>query len=160
MTRETQAKIATVAVLAVALGVVAFRKTGVGGLIPNVTRTTDATPQDTIYSMLDAARIGDVEKYLASYTGQMAESLRQSSAESKDFSGYLRESNSELRGIAVMEPEQLSSNEVKTRVEYVFQDRNEVQLFFLEKSPTGWRISRVETAERIKTTIPYGTPVR
>ena len=39
-------------------------------------------PQDAIYVMLDAARAGDVRKYLAAYTGQMEASLKQAVSES------------------------------------------------------------------------------
>ncbi len=80
-----------------------------------------------------------------------------------------------LRAAAIPEPELLERAatyqiggwttteapfEVKVKVEYVFQDRNEVQWMYLEKSGNSWRIARVDTAERIQTLVPYGTPVR
>ncbi len=46
------------------------------------------------------------------------------------------------------------------RVEYVYQDRNEAQSMYLEKLSGAWKIARVEAAERVKTLIPYGTPVQ
>ena len=46
------------------------------------------------------------------------------------------------------------------RVEYVYQDRNEAQMMFLEKAQGGWRIARVDGTERVKTLVPYGTPVQ
>jgi hypothetical protein len=110
--------------------------------------------------MLDAARAGDVKKYLASYTGEMEQSLERARSESADFAKYLRDSNAALKGIAVTEPETLSDREVKARVEYVYQDRNEVQYFYLQKLRDGWKISRVDSAERVKTLVPYGTPVK
>jgi hypothetical protein len=45
-------------------------------------------------------------------------------------------------------------------VEYVYQDRNETQFFLVEKTGRGWKITHVEPAERVKTVIPYGTPVQ
>ncbi len=39
-------------------------------------------------------------------------------------------------------------------------DLNEAQFFFLSKTAAGWKIARVETSERVKTIIPYGTPVQ
>ncbi len=110
--------------------------------------------------MLDAARDGNVSKYLTWYTGEMETSLKQAIAESPDFSKYLKDSNAAIKGVAIADPQQLSDREVKARVEYVFQDRNEVQTMYLEKTPQGWRISRVESAERVKTLVPYGTPVK
>ena len=62
--------------------------------------------------------------------------------------------------MALQEPQALTDREVKVRVEYVYQDRNEVQQMYLEKSGNNWKITRVDSAERIKTLVPYGTPVR
>ncbi len=128
--------------------------------LDGLTQRAEATPQDAIYAMLDAARTGDVKKYMANYTGQMEQSLQRAKSDSADFAKYLRDSNAALKGIAVMEPQSLSDREVKARVEYVYEDRNEVQFFYLEKSRDGWKISRVESAERVKTLVPYGTPVQ
>ena len=110
--------------------------------------------------MLDAARNGDVKRYMASYTGQMAQSLERARSESQDFAAYLRDSNAPLKGIAVMDPQPQSEREVTVRVEYVYQDRNEAQFFYLEKMGSNWKIARVETAERVRTIVPYGTPVQ
>ena len=158
MKKERKAQILTVAVLAAACGAVAIRQAGWKPPRP----AAPATPQEAIYAMLDAAREGDVRKYLGAYTGRMAASLRQAVAESTErgFSKYLRESNEAVKGIAVLEPEVLTDGEVRVRVEYVYQDRNEVQRRSLEKTPAGWKIARVDSAERIKTLVPYGTPVQ
>jgi hypothetical protein len=122
----------------------------------------DPTPQDAIYGMLDAARAGDVKAYLASYTGQMATSLGQSLSERtpEAFAKYLQESNAAIKGVAISEPQALTDREMKVRVEYVYQDRNEAQTMYLEKTGTGWKIARVDGAERVKTLVPYGTPVQ
>jgi hypothetical protein len=59
-----------------------------------------------------------------------------------------------------MEPQPQPEGGVKVRVEYIYQDRNEAQVFFVRKTAEGWKISGVEPAERVKTIIPYGTPVQ
>ena len=142
--------------LACALGVVIVRRGR-----PGITSAAkDATAQDAVYAMLDAAREGNVSKYLASYSGEMQTSLKQAIAESADFSKYLKDSNAAIKGVAIMEPEPVSASEVRARVEYVFQDRNEIQFMFLDKTAGGWKIVRVDSAERVKTLVPYGTPVR
>ena len=89
-------------------------------------------------------------------------SLRQAIAESTEegFAKYLRDGNSPIKGIAITEPEKLTDREVKVRVEYVFQDRNEVQHMYLERTGGDWLITRVDSARRIKTLVPYGTPVQ
>jgi hypothetical protein len=73
---------------------------------------------------------------------------------------YLKDMNSPIKGVALNDPAPISEREVKVRVEYVFQDRNEVQIFYLEKAGADWKITRMENSERVKTLVPYGTPVQ
>ena len=112
--------------------------------------------------MLDAAREGNPRKYLAAHTGQMEAALKQAIAEKGEaaFAAYLKQFNAPIKGIAILEPQVLTDREVKLRVEYVYQDRNEAQIMYLEKVSGAWRIARVESTERVKTLIPYGTPVQ
>ena len=170
MTADKKARVVTAVVLAGALAVVLGQKYGwrmpsvkVSDLTPRpAAPKADPTPQDAIYAMLDAARLGDVKTYLASYTGQMEASLRQAIAETTEpaFAKYLKDQNASIKGIAIAEPQTLTDREVKVRVEYVYQDRNEAQLMYLEKNPGGWKIARVDGTERVKTLVPYGTPVQ
>jgi hypothetical protein len=154
MTKQRLASILTIAILAAALAVILARKN-------TRIQPADASPEDAIYAMLDAAKKGDVPRYLAAYSGPMEASLKQSIAESTTtaFSQYLIDTNSALKGVAVTAPESPTAREAKVRVEYVYQDRNEIQFMYLEKLPT-WKITRVESAQRVKTLVPYGTPVR
>jgi hypothetical protein len=169
MTNERKTQIVTIVVLAAAFGVVLAQKTGwnfsgvkMAEMVQSPAPKAEPSPQDAIYAMLDAARIGDVKAYLASYTGQMDAALKQSLAETTEpgFAKYLKDSNAAVKGIAISEPQPLTDREVKVRVEYVYQDRNEAQLMYLEKGPAGWKIARVDGAERVKTLVPYGTPVQ
>jgi hypothetical protein len=169
MTKERKTQIVTVAVLAAAFGVVLAQKTGwkfsdvkVADMVQRPAVKAELSPQDAIYAMLDAARAGDVKAYLVSYTGQMDSALKQSLAETTEagFAKYLKDSNAAVKGIAISEPQTLTDREVKVRVEYVYQDRNEAQTMYLEKSSAGWKIARVDGAERVKTLVPYGTPVQ
>ena len=91
----------------------------------------------------------------------MEASLRRAAAEIGEarLLKSLQEKNAPVKGIAILEPERLSEREVKARVEYVFADRNEVQIVYLEKAGERWKIARVEGAQRIETLVPYGTPV-
>ena len=159
MSKRRKAQILTCLILGTAFGAVIFKKGNLMASVAGFAQRKEATPQDAIYAMLDAARTGNVSKYLASYTGPMQQSLQQARSESPDFAKYLRESNASIKGVAVMDAEQVTDREVKTRVEYVFQDRTEVQFFYLEKMSNNWKIARVDSAARIKTLIPYGTPV-
>jgi hypothetical protein len=88
--------------------------------------------------------------------------LREAARESteKRFAEYLQDSNLTIKGVAVSEPQQVSETVVNVRVEYVYQDRNEAQYLRLEKTNGGWKIAGVDGAERVKTLVPYGTPVK
>lgn len=130
---------------------------GLGALVisrrPAATVTAPGTgPQDAIYAMFEAGRAGDVDKYLEHYAGPLGDSLRQSVT-----SAYLRERNEPVKGIAVNEPQQVTEREVTLRVELVYQDRNEAQTYYLEKQGAAWKIVRLDTAERVKTLVPYGS---
>jgi hypothetical protein len=167
VTRERKARYLTLAVIG---GVVVFLAgqragwklpAGAAALRP-AEPARPPEPRDTIYQMLDAARAGDTGAYLRCFSGQMAETLRQSLAEmgERGFVQYLANTNKEIKGVALSEPVALTDREVRVRVEYVYQDRNEVQQMYLEKLDDGWRIARMDGAERIKTLVPYGTPVQ
>ncbi len=157
MNRDRIAKAATIVVVIVLLGAVVIRRSGV-----RLASRPDPAPQDAIYQMLEAARAGNTAAYLARYTGQMRSALNQTIAEKGEagFKSYLQSSNAEIKGLAVFGPKQVSDNEVAVRVEYVYRERNEVQVFYLVKTAGIWKISRVDNTERIKTLVPYGTPVQ
>ncbi len=168
MTKDVKAKVVTAVVIAVVVIAVAVKRTGWkpsdGISTPPILSSEpdkQAEPRDTIYAMLDAARDGDVEAYIACYTGEMARQLEQSTAEmTRDgFAKYLQDRNREIKGIAINEPEQASSDRVRVRVEYVYQDRNEAQFFYLEKDGSDWMITGADATQRVPTLVPYGTPV-
>lgn len=155
MKRNAQA--ITIAVLVAVAAAVLGRQWGWSPSRPPAGRT----PQDAVYSMLDAAREGDVGAYLDSYSGRLRAELEQGVREQgkRQFGEYLRTANAAIKGIAINEPEPMPEGRVKARVEYVYQDRNEVQWMYLEQVDGRWRIGRVEAAQRIPTVVPYGTPV-
>lgn len=147
-----------------------FAPGDVGGAVSDVVSNASGpplekalpSPQDAIYGMLDAARAGDVRAYMGYFTGQMTTLLEQSLAENGEakFAEYLKRTNAPIKGIAITEPERLTGREVKARVEYVYADRNEVQVMFVVEVSGEWKIARLEETERVKTLVPYGTPVR
>lgn len=150
MTSAARARLITaVALVALGLFVVARPR---GSVV-----TPGSTPQETIYAMLEAARQGDAAAWLNYYTGALGESLRRSAAEQGEarFAQALREANAPIKGIAVSD---LSA--AKLRVEFVYADRNEAQVFHLEKEGGRWKIARLEAAERVQTLVPYGSPVQ
>jgi hypothetical protein len=167
MKRERLATILTAGVLAVALGITVAKSRGWTladvrpAAIAQSFRPKVIAPEDALYSMLDAAKAGDVNAYLGCYTGHMKELLQQSATEATadKFKSYLQTSNASIQGVALSPPENVSDSQVKVRVEYVYRDRNEVQFVYMKKEPPTWRIYQVDGAERIKTLVPYGSPV-
>lgn len=160
MTTQRTAQVVTIAILALVVAILVIRQSGWSPSFRTGPKR-EPTPQDAIYAMLDAAREGDVDEYMKAYTGQMRASLEQTIAEKtkRGFADYLRESNAQIKGIAITEPEKLTPTEVRARVEYVFQDRNEVQLMYLQRVEARWLITRVDATRRVPTLVPYGTPV-
>jgi hypothetical protein len=111
--------------------------------------------------MVDAARAGDPARYLECYTGELEPRLRRDFQEmgpvrSRD---YLLDAQRQLKGVAVRSPRLSSPVEAQIPVEYVYEDRNEVQQVYVKRVDGRWRIDRVDGAERIRTLVPYGTPV-
>lgn len=155
MTRERKAQILAVLALGAALGAAAYRNQKAPEATPGV------EPKDAIYAAFDAGRQGKVGEYIEAHGGAMETALRKSLAESGEsgFSAYLKQTYAPIQGLALQEPQPVSDREVKVRVEFVFADRNEAQWMSLEKGNGRWKICRVDSAERVPTLVPYGTPV-
>jgi hypothetical protein len=118
-------------------------------------------PQTVVYSMLDAARSGDMKRYLACYAGPMRATLQHTAAETTEsvFAGQLRMSYAEIKGVAVSGAE-MSGSTARVRVEYVFPDRTAVQEFQLKSGPDGWQIVGSGGEERVSMPVPFGSVVR
>jgi hypothetical protein len=156
MTKSRAAQLLTLAVLIGVVGIGVFRVKSLRRASP------EQTPQDAVYAMLNAARSGEVKTYLSSFAGPLEAALRQARSETTEtaFAKYLRDSNAEIKGVAVSDPEKITDIEIRVRVEYVYQDRNEQQTMYLRTGSSGWKIFRTDADERVKTLIPYGTPLR
>jgi hypothetical protein len=133
---------------------------------PQPTQTSDSTPrpQEQIFStMFDAAKVGDVQAYLNCFTGDLRTRLQKTVEEvgQAKFADYLKRTSSEPKAfvVRVSEIEAVSANEYKVPLEYVYADRNEVQIHRVTKVGSDWKISGVEQTQRIRTLIPYGTEV-
>jgi hypothetical protein len=161
MKRNPRAQVLAVAVLLGALGVGGARKAGwfEGGAAPAA--TTEDAISATIYATMNAARAGNVSRYLAGYTGPMRVALQRTVDDSgrAAFARYLQSSDAGVKGLAVR-VESSGEREAKAWVEYVYQERNDVQVVYLRKERGAWRIARTEGDQPVKAAIPYGTPVR
>jgi hypothetical protein len=120
-----------------------------------------ATPEDAVYNMLDAARCGNTRAYLNDFTNpirrQIDSTLRETTKDK--FSSYLAQQNSAFESVALSTTDQPNDHEAQIKVEYVFNNRNEVQYMHLVKLGRVWKIADVNGSEQIKTLIPFGTEV-
>jgi hypothetical protein len=148
------AQFLTLALLAAIVGLIVYKKRPAPAPV-------ESGPESAIWRMVDASRAADPEKYLACYSGEMERQLRQNYREmgAERFQEYLAGTHRQIKGIAVSPPQMSSAGEGRIAVEYVYQDRNEVQQVVVRREGGQWKIVQVESAERIKTLVPYGTPV-
>jgi hypothetical protein len=118
-------------------------------------------PEDTVYGMLDAARSGNTARYIDSFSGSLQQQIQQTIRESgkAQFSTYLTNQSARFQSVAVSISDQRSDREAQMRVEYVYTNRNEVQLFHLAKQAEGWKITGISSTDQIRTLIPFGTAV-
>ena len=161
MKPNRKAQIATVVLMAGLGAFVAWKQGAFDRVAAVSVEPVAPQPQDPVYETLDAVREGDLPKYIAAHTGAMLTALQRAIREIGEarLLQSLKERNAPLKGIAVLEPVPLSDREIKLQVEYVYADRNEIQIYYLEKSADRWKIARVDGTQRIETLIPYGTPV-
>ena len=161
MKRNTRARVLAVAALLGALGVGGARKAGWFESAATPAATTEDAVSAGIYAPMNAARAGDVSRYLAGYTGPMQVALQRSLDDSgrAAFARYLISLDAGVKGLAVS-VEVGGGREAKARVERVYQERNEVQVVYLEKETGAWRIARTDGDQAVKAAIRYGTPIR
>lgn len=170
-TKEWKVRVVTIAVITVAAVFAVARNTGfqwpMGRAVSYSSESSSSKasqngsqPQDVLYRMFDAASEGDVEAYLDCYTGSMRRRLEQSRDEMKRdaFAQHLTRTNEQIKGIAISTPPPVSDTEVQVTVEFIYQDRNEVQHFLLQRTTGEWKIAQVDAVERVETLVPYGTP--
>jgi hypothetical protein len=161
MKRNTQARILAVTALVAAVGMGVVRKAGwlEGAAAPAATEE-DAISA-SVYATMNAARAGEVSRYLAGYMGTMRVALQRSLDDSGKaaFARYLQNLDAGVKGLAVR-VESSGEREAKVRVEYVYQERNDVQVVYLEKERGAWRIARTDGDQTVRAAIPYGTPIR
>src|SRR5262245_15732896 len=111
---------------------------------------SDNTAESAVWRMLDASRLGLADTALECYTGEMEQVLRRTLQEMGParFRDYLVSNYQQVKGIAMSPPQMSAPDEARIAVEYVYQDRNEVQQVHVRRIGKQWKIFRVDTAER------------
>lgn len=118
-------------------------------------------PEDPVWAMFQAAKDGNVQAYLNCFGHELRNRLDRDVQEMKlaKFAAYLKQGSQDVLGIAVSDVEKLREEEARMRVEMTFRDRNEVQKLAVRKIGSGWKITDMTQAQRVKPVIPYGTKV-
>ncbi len=123
-------------------------------------RSATGGPEQAITDMLTASRQGEAQRYFDCFGGRLRETTERSAEDmsAAGFREYLREQGRAIKGYAVTEREERGSK-ARLRVEFVYEDRNEVQWVTLERERARWKIIRLTPAERVEPPVPYGTKV-
>jgi len=119
-------------------------------------------PEDVVLAMFNAMERGDVKAYLSLLDGKAKERVMLFLREVgwKEFGRQLQRMHDGIKGIAVLPDEFASEDEVKLKVELVFEGKNETQSFRLKRYGRQWKIIELTQPEHQPQAIPYGTPVR
>jgi hypothetical protein len=158
MSRHVIAGMLTFAVLGLILAVGARRPAAPPGVSTAAATDPSGTPESRLRRFLDDARAGDVAGYLDAY----AEPLRSRMAREADeagrtaFADALRRAAEARKGHALYAPEPDGPDAVRIVVEAVYPDRNERQIYRLERGPDGWRIAGVESVRGREPTARFG----
>jgi hypothetical protein len=122
-----------------------------------VSKRAPANPEDGIYAMFDAARVGNAPAYLDCFSGPLRDQLAAAAKEDANFKGYLIKQNSAVQGMAVTLTDRPNADEARVRVEYVYSDHNEVQNAHLKREGSRWKIISLDGAQPVQPLVPYGT---
>jgi hypothetical protein len=119
------------------------------------------SPQDAVYGMLDAARAGNTSDYVDTFSGPLQQQVQQVVKEGgkAQFASYLTRQSASFQSVALSVTDQSSDAEARVRVEYVYVNRNEVQIFHLRRIGSRWKVVGVSSTDITKTLIPWGTAV-
>jgi hypothetical protein len=119
-----------------------------------------ATPGECIDRMFAAGEGGDVDAYLACFTGNQRSQLeRELAAQPREqFARGLVAAIEPLKGRAIVQ-ETASAATAEITVERVYAHRNDLQVYELQHQDGRWRIAAVRAVRALQPPVPYGQPV-
>ena len=108
---------------------------------------------------MEATKAGDVEAYLASFSGSLKDRFNREVAEQgrEAFAARLRETATTRKSHALFAPEAEGPEGARLVVESVYPDRNERQTFRVEQLDGRWLITGLETARSHQPASKFGT---
>ena len=132
-----------------------------GGAIGNKA-PAGSSPEACLGELTLAAREGNVASYLACFGGPLAEQLaKQAAGEASpgEFARQLRESTTELRGIASYEQRPPTTYEAELVLERIYPRVNERYRAVLRQADGRWRVYELTRLGAARPPIEYGAPV-
>jgi hypothetical protein len=119
-----------------------------------------AAAEVRLRDLLDRGRRGDVQGYLAAFTGSLRDRLeREARDRGQDgFADDLRRAAAARKSHAVFAAEPDGPDACRIVVEAVFPDRNERQTYRLEQTPWGWLVAAVDSVRSRSPEEKYGSP--
>ena len=115
-------------------------------------------PEDTLWRMISARQRGDIQGYLDCFTGNLRAQLDRLVREQGEanFRAYLQQLVAPIKGIVVT-PSEIVGETARIKVERIFEDRHEIQVYHFARVKNRWKIIRLEPIQRVVPSIPYGT---
>ena len=111
--------------------------------------------------MLAESRAANLQGYLDCFAGNLRTQMELAfgGMTPEQSAGFLRESASRIKGVALHDLRKSSENEATVVADYVYQDRNDRQRLTLGFDGKSWRIVSAESSKRIQPLVPYGQAV-
>ncbi|MEW5802977.1 MAG: hypothetical protein AB1847_12830 [bacterium] len=140
----------SIVVIAVLLGVVWFTAPA--------RNKGPAKTEDVIWRMFAAARTGDIQQYLDCFSGSSLATLLDNRKQSKSdtaFRDYIRRDVQDIKGLSIINGRQENPQKIVFDVEVVYADRNEDQIFALQKVQDTWKIAEISRPVITRQPIRY-----
>jgi hypothetical protein len=119
-----------------------------------------AAAEARLRDLLEQGRRGDVQGYLAAFTGPLRDRLERAARErgGNGFADDLRRAADARKSHAIFAAEPDGPDACRIVVEAVYPDRNARQTYRLELTPSGWLVVAVEAPRSRAPEEKYGSP--
>ena len=103
----------------------------------------EENPEDVLIAMVQAMERGDVQALEECFGGDLKRRLEDLLARDSApwLAEWLRRRGSAVKGLAILDQEELGPDQVRILTETVYNDRNTRQSFRLEREDGSWRVT-------------------
>ncbi len=104
----------------------------------------EESPDEVLIAMVQALERGDVQALKECFGGDLRRRLEDLLARDSApwLSEWLRRRGSAVKGLAILDQEELGPDQVRVLTETVYNDRNTRQSFLLERENGSWRVTQ------------------